>query len=91
MLLLTACEALGAQGEKMEKGSMNPFNVEGYYYPSTEFVASGKAHSMEKYIKNMEKKSWDTIRSLAKEPYDNDAVSPIQNIYRVLKQETLCT
>ena len=50
-----------------------PYNVEGYYYPSTEFVALGKAHSMVKYVNNMRGQSWGTLSGLAKEPYDNDA------------------
>jgi len=50
-----------------------PYNVEGYYYPSTEFVALGKAHSMVKYVNNMRGQSWETLSGLAKEPYDKDA------------------
>lgn len=45
----------------------------GYYHPSEEFVALGKAHSMVKYVHNMRNQSWETLSGIANEPYDNDA------------------
>ena len=50
-----------------------PYKGKGYYYPSEEFVALGKAHSVEKYAKNMDGKSWEYLRGIAREPYSNDA------------------